>query len=491
MAAPEMITNSRSEIFSAIAKLGSANFVEIALRIGRAKLLAMLFGPAGIGILGLYSSIIQTFASVAGLGLGESSVRLLAGHHQNPVTVWRVQAVLLISGGLQALFGAIMLLLFKGQLAAVFFDATGISQSISEIVPMLGAGLILTVLGQFMRYILQSQRRISSLAWAMGFSAALGTTAMIISILVLGTSGIVYGVVALLLCDNLIKAYVIFRASRLSARRLFHFVLSTEFWRKWWDLFQMGYAIVLSVSFTLGAMLFLRAMILDQLGLEYVGFFQAGYLIATVYLMYLIAAMEAEFTPRLSQTVNGQGPVAGIINEQMQILLAIGGPVLIALIGTTGWVLTLLYDSSFLPAIEMLQWMILGSLVLLPTWPLRFLFITTKQATVINTVTIVHNITFVAVSWTLFDPFGLEGMGIAYTSFALLVAVVLIGFAHRLHQFRFEQASLRFYAAFLGIGIVVMSLARWNSLYGLGAAAVLAPLMGLICLRHISFGKIR
>lgn len=489
MATPEMTTDSRSRIFAAIAKLGSANFVEIVLRIGRVKLLAMLFGPVGIGILGLYTSIIQTFASAAALGLGESSVRLLAGHHQNPVAVWRVQAVLLIAGGLQALLVALMLLLFSDQLAAVFFDVAGISQPIGVIVPLLGAGLVLTVLGQFMRYILQSQRRISSLAWAMGFSAALGTTAMITCILVLGTSGIIYGVVALLLCDNLVKAYIIFRASRLSVRRLLRFVLSAEFWRKWWDLFQMGYAIVLSVSFALGAMLFLRAMILDKLGLEYVGYFQAGFLIATVYLMYLISAMEAEFTPRLSQTVKAQAPVDGIINEQMQILLAIGGPVLIALIGATDLVLTLLYDASFRPAVEMLQWMLLGSLVLLPTWPLRFLFITTKQAAVINTVTIVRNVTFVAVSWTLFAPFGLVGVGIAFGSFTLLVAAILIGFSYRLHHFRFESASLWFYAAFLGISVMVMGLARWDSIYGLCAAAVLAPTMGLICLRQITHGK--
>lgn len=481
-----MSTSSRSKIFSAIAKLGSANFVEITLRIGRVKVLAMLFGPAGIGILGLFTSIIQTFASIAALGLGESSVRLLAGHAKNPVAVWRVQTVLLIAGGLQALLVILGLLLFRHQLAAAFFDTVGISQSIGEILPLLGAGVVLTVTGQFMRYILQSQRRISGLAWAMGLGAVLGTAIMIASILTLGTEGIIYGVVVLLLCDNLVKAYVIFRKSRLSPRRLLRFVISAEFRRKWWDLFQMGYAIVLSVSFALGSMLFLRAMILEALGLEYVGYFQAGFLIATVYLMYLISAMEAEFTPRLSQTVKEQGPVDRIINEQMQILLAIGGPVLILLTGTTGWVLTLLYDTSFLPAVDMLQWMLLGSLVLLPTWPLRFLFITTKRAGVVNTVTVVRNVSFVVISWGLFGSYGLEGVGIAFGSFALLVAALLIGFARRLHQFRFEHASLWFYLAFLGGIALVMGLARWDSLYGSAVAVVLAPVIALVCLRTIS-----
>lgn len=59
--------------------IGSAQVVNFALSIIRMKVIAVLFGPAGIGLLGIYNNLKQMVGNAAGLGMASSGVRQIAG----------------------------------------------------------------------------------------------------------------------------------------------------------------------------------------------------------------------------------------------------------------------------------------------------------------------------------------------------------------------------------------------------------------------------
>ena len=64
--------------------IGCATSVGIVLGIVRVKVLALLLGPAGVGLMGIYTNVLQTSAQLAGLGLGQSGVRRLAAKQGDP-----------------------------------------------------------------------------------------------------------------------------------------------------------------------------------------------------------------------------------------------------------------------------------------------------------------------------------------------------------------------------------------------------------------------
>src|SRR6185295_14160468 len=66
------------QILKSSVLIGGSSFFNIGLGIVRTKVMAILLGPAGVGLMGLYSSVIDLTQSIAGMGINSSGVRQIA-----------------------------------------------------------------------------------------------------------------------------------------------------------------------------------------------------------------------------------------------------------------------------------------------------------------------------------------------------------------------------------------------------------------------------
>ena len=62
-------------ITKAAALFGGVQVVSILCSVIRTKVVAVLLGSVGIGVIGLYNSAIETITALTGLGIRSSSVR--------------------------------------------------------------------------------------------------------------------------------------------------------------------------------------------------------------------------------------------------------------------------------------------------------------------------------------------------------------------------------------------------------------------------------
>ncbi|MCB1365995.1 MAG: hypothetical protein KDK02_17935, partial [Rhodobacteraceae bacterium] len=69
---------SSRDLVKSMLMIGSAQAVSVVISVLRVKVLALLVGPAGIGLLGIYQNLRETGALGAGLGLQNSGVREIA-----------------------------------------------------------------------------------------------------------------------------------------------------------------------------------------------------------------------------------------------------------------------------------------------------------------------------------------------------------------------------------------------------------------------------
>lgn len=67
-----------AQILKSSALIGGSSVVNIAIGIVRTKAMALLLGPAVIGLFGLYGSIANLTQSIAGMGINSSGVRQIA-----------------------------------------------------------------------------------------------------------------------------------------------------------------------------------------------------------------------------------------------------------------------------------------------------------------------------------------------------------------------------------------------------------------------------
>ncbi|RYG87094.1 MAG: O-antigen translocase, partial [Alphaproteobacteria bacterium] len=66
------------KILRSTSLIAGASLINIAMSVVRLKVLAILLGPAGIGLFGIYNVISDLAASLVGLGVQTSGVRQVA-----------------------------------------------------------------------------------------------------------------------------------------------------------------------------------------------------------------------------------------------------------------------------------------------------------------------------------------------------------------------------------------------------------------------------
>lgn len=147
--------------------------LNIVIGIGRMKMMALLLGPAGLGLLSLYSSIVMLTQTFAGMGVNSSGVRQIAAangsHKEERIALTTV--VLLRTSIMLGLFGALILVLFSKQISMVTFGTREHASAVS----VLAIAVFLTLIGAGQSALSQGLRRITDLAKTSVIGVFLGT----------------------------------------------------------------------------------------------------------------------------------------------------------------------------------------------------------------------------------------------------------------------------------------------------------------------------
>ena len=113
-------SSSRSLIKSMLV-IGSAQVVNILISIFRMKVLAVLLGPGGVGLLSIYNSLLDMVQQTAGLGMESSGVREIASSRGDEVKLSRVRCVLFAAHLIQGTLGMIAVWLLRESIAIWLF----------------------------------------------------------------------------------------------------------------------------------------------------------------------------------------------------------------------------------------------------------------------------------------------------------------------------------------------------------------------------------
>jgi PST family polysaccharide transporter len=148
-----------------------------------------------------------------------------------------------------------------------------------------------------------------------------------------------------------------------------------EMAQQWKMLLRLGIPLM-GAGLASGAVnLWIRVEVGNTLGAESLGHFQAAWAISMQYIGFVLAAMGADYYPRLTGIINDHKAATRLVNDQTEIALLLSAPVFIAMIGLSPWVIHLLYSSEFFPAVEVLRWQILGDVLKVASWPLGFVIL--------------------------------------------------------------------------------------------------------------------
>jgi PST family polysaccharide transporter len=462
---------SYERILRSTSIIGGAAFINIAIGVLRTKVLAVLLGPAGVGLASLYNGLMGTASSIATMGLGPVGTRQIAEACSKDDTRAVMVARRALSWGTMLLATADGLVVWSLR-SVLAVHALG-SASYSGAVGWLSIGVALSVAGASQGALIQGMRRIGDIARLNVFGSAIGTALGIGLLWRWGNNGLVAYILVVPLASFVLGHIFV---SRLPKARTESVTLQ-ELTHEWKVLLRLGLAMVGAGFVQQLAQLWIRVDVARVLGAQSLGQYQAAFTISMQYVTFVLLAMGTDYYPRLTSIIHDPKAAGRLVNEQAEIAALLSAPVFIALMATAPWVIHLLYATSFTPAIEILRWQVLGDVLKVASVPLGFLILAAGDGrTFFLTETAIWLILTGLIA-ALVPILRLPITGIAYLAMYAFYLPLVYWLARRRIGFHWSKSVLfLFVATFaLCVGVdIIVALTQWGILVGCVAAVAFA-----------------
>ena len=390
--------------------MGGAQVVILACAFIRSKLIAVLLGPAGIGINGLLNGFSGNLFALAGWGLGTSGVRSIAAASEHEKAS-KFSAVKNFGKNLSFIGLALTLILF---LPAAYFTFGDLNYS-AEIL-IVGLGVPCLILTTVFTVVLQANGQTKTIAKIQIITAIIS--------LVLGLPLIYFfktiGIALALLIAALVPLLAAWKFSK--PYRPQTAPVNPEDLTK---LKKLGAAIMATAFIYQLSAYIIRCLLVDQLGLPAAGFYQAAWAISGALPGFIFTAMGADFFPRVAAAEN-ENKARGLSENQILAALVLALPILTGILTMGKEVIHLLYSSRFDESIPLLGWMTWAIFLRLVAWPLSYWLLARGSSKMIITLDCVNNILLVVVTLGLLPSFGLLGTAIAAVACQLIYLFIML-----------------------------------------------------------------
>ncbi len=472
--------SSYQQIMKATSIFGGVQIIQILVQIIRSKAIAILLGPAGMGINSLLSSTLGLMQGLTNFGLQTSAVKNVAEANSSddarPVAL--IVTVLKRWVWLTGLLGTLLTLLLSPWLSKLTFGNSNYTLAFVWI----SISLLFRQLSVGQMTILQGLRKLNYLANANLSGAFLGLAVTVPMYYLWGVDGIVPAIIATSVI-NMFLSWYFSRKVKLETIT----VSRMETWNEGKQMLTMGFMISLSGLMTTGTAYLLRIFISNFGSLDDVGLYSAGFAIINTYVGLVFSAMGTDYYPRLSSVAECNLKAKQTINQQAEITMLILAPILVVFIVFIRWVVVVLYSNQFTAINGMIQWAAMGMYFKAISWCIAFVFLAKGASKLFFWNELLANCYILLLNVLGYHVGGLNGLGISFviTYFIYLIQVYIIAKKHYNFIFTFHFAKIFAIQIMIGtITFIVVKLTTGLIMYSTGS--ILLILSSLYSLRELN-----
>ena len=408
--APSPLHNAR-----ALALLGAAQALALVAGLLRWKIIAVLLGPVGVGIVGLLDQIAQVALQLGSMSLPTVALRFLGiAHHDGGAMFGRLYRGFLfavLAGGAVAATAALGIFLVRPALFGGGLEPYGLALAIALFtVPFTGAAILT-------RNALATLGRHRDAALAMTVSAVGLAVAAYLGVRwggIPGLYGATFGASALVaaLLDWAVRRDPHTGSTGHPVRPLAYLRVQPGVLRYSATLCVVGFSVPLSYTF-------LRSAVLESLGPVAAGFLAAALTVATGVRVVFTQASSQFLVPRASRAAP-KPERAAEVGEYLRTLLV---AMLIAALPVAlfpGEILRVLFSAKFAPAALFLGVFVLGELMMAFGDAYRFLLLGFDDLRGYLLTTVTAPAVIMLGAGPVVTRFGMLGLGVLHMTAALL-----------------------------------------------------------------------
>lgn len=471
---------SHGQILRSSFIIGGASVINILVGLLRMKVVAVLLGPAGVGLIGILNNLMATGANISALGVGNSGTRQVAEAvgRDDPDAIDASRRALFLGTLILAALGSFLFWCVRDLIAVHILD----DENLAPFVGWVSIGIGLTVATGSQRALLTGMRRVGDIARMTVISSLVGALVGIAAIYYLGEAGIILLVLSAPLSGLVASHFYVARLPRVQSKRS----PFNEVKQQWGALLKLGFAfMVAGLAMSVGQ-LAVRAMVQNELGVEGLGHFQAAWSISMTYIGFVLSAMGTDYYPRLTSTIDDHEKTVRLVNEQAEVAILLAGPVLVAMISLAPWVIRLLYTEEFIQAASVLRWQILGDVLKILSWPMGFIILASGKGKLFMMKEALVMGLFVLLTWMLLPHLGLEATGVAFFAMYLVNVPILLCVSRVLIGFKWTSSVKKLALQLVFVATVIAVVTCYSDFYAAIVGVCASIMLGYISLLRLS-----
>lgn len=404
-------------ITKATALFGGVQVVVILCSVIRTKVIAILLGSVGIGIIGLYHNAIDTIAALTGLGLRSSSVREIsdANSQENSNELSRIVTVVRRWSWFVGLLGALIVIALAPLLSQWTF---GDDKHIWGFV-LLSCTLLFNALTSGEQAVLQGTKQLKRLAHCSVFGSITSLALSLPLYYFWGVDSIVPSLIVYAAATLLITLFYKDRKIEKTTQSLKETAAQGR------EMVTLGVFMTVS-SFITTLFSYIFAAYLNHTSSEsMVGYYHAGYTLINKYVGLIFAAMAMEYYPRLAGVANDNATLSHNVGRQVEIMQMMLAPIISIFIVMHPLMVQILYTTDFYIINNYLLLAIQGISFKAISWALGVVLLAKGSGKLFFITELMSDIITLALNVVGYHYWGLAGVGASYAVGFILYLVII------------------------------------------------------------------
>lgn len=438
--------DSYSHILKYTGLFGGVQGLGILVGIIRNKLIAVILGPQGMGLVSLFNSTIKLVSDSTNFGISMSAVKRISEEFENGDNRQVEHAVSVVRywSLLTALFGTAICAVLSPFLSWLTFSWNGHTLHFICLAPVVG----LTALTGGELAILKGTQQLRHLAAISVYSML---AALVISVPIyyfFGDAGIVPSLLLMALAQMLLTiacSYKLYPLRIKFKKGLFGDGL---------NMIKLGTAFVVAGMLGSGADFIIRSYINNVTDIDTVGLYNAGFMMTMTYVGMVFSAMETDYFPRLSGVSHFGVTFNTTVNRQIEVMILLVSPMLAAFMVGLPILLPLLYSGKFMPAIGMMQVVVLAMYLRALKLPVEYIPLAKGDSVSYMFLEGIYDIILVVLVVVFFHRFGLRGAGIGITIASLIDLIIVFAYAKWKYGYSVSANVIMYALVQLPIGLL-------------------------------------
>lgn len=444
---------------------GGVQGLGILVGVIRNKFIAVILGPEGMGLLSLFNSTTRLMGDSTNFGISMSAVKNIseAVDKGDEQTIRRNIAMVRMWSLLTAALGTLLTILLSPWLSKFTFSWDGHTLHFICLAPVVG----LTSLTGAELAILKGLRQLRSLARISIYGMLAALISSVPIYLLYGVSGIVPSLVLLAAIQMIITMAYSYRLYSLRIQWNRH-LMSDGF-----SMIRLGVAFVTAGMLSSGADFLIRSYLNNVSDIDTVGLYNAGVMMTMTYVSMVFSAMETDYFPRLSG-INHLGVTFNTtVNCQIEVMLLIVSPLLVAFMIGLPLLLPLLFSSKFMPVLGMMQIIILAMYMRALKLPVQYIPLAKGDSRSYLFLEGTYDVLYVVSVTYMFSLFSLRGAGIAILLTSITDLVVTYVYCRYRYGYRPSDNILRFSLLQIPFGIMAYGMTFVGNTLGYWVGGIL------------------